>query len=249
VNPLPVPEPGAGPPRGPLGLIAALSWEIRPLLRRQADVEREGPFHSFSLRGEPAWLVVAGMGAENAFRAARQLLERGQVRGLVTLGFAGALVDSLAPGEVVIADRVFDQQSGERLHCDGELFPVAGGRHGDLLSVPDVIATAAAKRRLAQEWGAVAADMESAGVARAAAQAGVPFCAIKAITDTAAQSISIDFTRCRSEHSGLSIGKILREALRSPRGVGDVWMLARGARVAARSLAVVLGSADSRGTR
>jgi adenosylhomocysteine nucleosidase len=232
-----------------MGLVAALSWEVRPLLRRQDDVLRAGALFSFSLRGEPVRLVVAGMGAENSYRAARELLERGKVRGLVTLGFAGALVDSLAPGEVVIADRVLDQQSGERFDCDGELFPVASGRRGGLLSVAGVIATAAQKHRLAEEWGAAAADMESAGVARAAAQAGVPFCAIKAITDTAAQSISIDFTRCRSEHSGLSVGRILREALRSPRSVGDVWMLARGARVAARSLAVVLSSADSRRTR
>ncbi|MGH9783259.1 MAG: hypothetical protein ACRD88_03660 [Terriglobia bacterium] len=245
----PDPDLGAHREQSSVGLIAAFSWEVRPLLQRQKGVERDGPFCSFSLRGEPVWLSIAGMGAEKSCRAARSLLEQGRVRGLISLGFAGALADSLALGEIIIADRVFDQQSGERFDCDSELFPVEGVRRGSLLSAAEVIASAAEKRRLAREWGAVAADMESAGVARAAAQAGVPFCAIKAITDTSAQSISIDFTRCRSEHNGLSVRKVLREALRSPRGMRDVWMLARGARVAARSLAAALCSADSRGTR
>jgi nucleoside phosphorylase len=203
----------------------------------------------FSLRGEAVWLALCGMGAENSCRAARELLDRGKVRGLVTLGFAGALADSLAPGEIVIADRVFDQQSKEQFECDGELFPLPNARRGSLLSAAEVIASVAEKRRLAREWGVVAADMESAGVARAAAQAGVPFCAIKAITDTSEQSISIDFARCRSDDNGLSVRKIVREAMRSARGMRDLWMLAHGARVAARSLAAALGSADSRGTR
>ena len=245
----PAPDLGAGREQAPFGLVAAFSWEVRPLLRRQNGVARDGPFYSFWLRGQPVWLAVAGMGAEHSFRAARDLVERGRVRGLVTLGFAGALADSLAPGEIVIADQVLDQQSGARFACDGELFPMGGARRGNLLSVSSVITAAAEKRRLAREWGAVAADMESAGVARAAAQAGVPFCAIKAITDTSGQSISIDFTRCRSEHNGLSVRRIMREALRSPRGIRDMWMLAHGARAAARSLAAALCPADSRGTR
>ena len=245
----PAPDLGPHPAKAPLGLIAAFFWEVRPLLRRQNGVEQDGSVYSFSLRGEPVWLSIAGMGAENSCRAARSLLERGRVRGLITLGFAGALADSLAPGEVVIADCVFEQQSRERFDCDAKLFPVGGVRRGSLLSATEVIASAAEKRRLAREWGAVAADLESAGVARAAAQAGVPFCAIKAITDTSAQSISIDFARCRSEDKGLSVRKIVREAMRSARGIRDVWMLARGARGAARSLAAALGSADPRGTR
>lgn len=245
----PAPDLGPHPEQAPLGLIAAFSWEVRSLLRRQNDVERDGSVYSFWLRGEPVRLAIAGMGAENSCRAARELLECGKVRGLVTLGFAGALADSLALGEILIADQVLDQQSRERFDCDGELFPLGGVRCGSLLSVPEVIASAVEKRRLAREWGAIAADMESAGVACAAAQAGVPFCAIKAITDTSEQSISIDFARCRSEHKGLSARKIVREAMRTPRGVRDLWRLAYGAHVAARSLAAALCSADSRGTR
>jgi len=249
VNLLPIPDPVSREACATVGLVAALPWEVRPLLRRQEGVEREGPFYSFALRGEPAVLTIAGMGAENSFRAARDLLRRFEPRELVTLGFAGGLVESLAPGDVLLADRVLAQETGEQFDCQVDLWPLEGVRRGSLLSATRVINSTAEKRRLAGEWGAVAVDMESAGVARAAAQAGIPFCAIKSITDSSAQSISIDIARCQSDDKRLSLMKIVAEAIRTPQGIRDLWMLARGARVAARTLAAALCSAESRGKR
>ncbi len=233
----------------PIGLVAAVLWEVRPLLRRQAAVRRDGQVYSFHVGGKPALLTVAGIGAENSYRNARQLLERFQAGGLVTIGFAGALANSLVSGDIVLADRVLDQRTGEEFSCNGELWALENARRGSLLSAGGVIGSAAEKRLLADRWSAVAVDMESVGVARAAREGGVGFAAIKAITDTSTQSISIDFARCRSEHSGLSLWKIVLEAMRTAQGVRDLWMLARGARVASRNLAAALCPADSRGTR
>ena len=249
VNLLPIPERGATGAPMPIGLVAALPWEVRPLLRGRNGIERDGPFYSFVIRDEPALLTIAGMGAENSYRAAQSMLQRFAPRGLVTLGFAGGLQDDLAPGDLVLADHVLEQVTGEQFDCQVDLWPLEGVRRGRLLSVTRMIPSTAEKRRLAGEWGAVAADMESAGVARAAAQAGVPFCAMKAITDSSAQSISIDIARCQSEDKGLFLRKIVGEAIRTPHGIRDLWMLARGARVAARTLAAALCSAESRGKR
>ena len=250
---------GAAPGEGgrPIGLVAALSWEVRPLLRRQSGagrVEKDGPVYSFLARETPVHLTVAGVGAENAYRAARRLLDRYRVRGLVTIGFAGGLADSLNAGDIVLADHVTDQRTGERFDCSGELSlnglgPIEHAHRGGLLSVMEVVTAAAEKRKLAGKWGAVAVDMESAGVGRAASESGVAFAAVKAITDTAMQSISFDFARCRSEHNGLSFWKIAREGMRTSQAIRDVWMLAKGARIAARALAEALGSAELRGTR
>ncbi len=85
-------------------------------------------------------------------------------------------------------------------------------------------------------------DMESAGVARAALLGGVPFCAIKSITDSVEQSISIDFERCQREHEKLSGWNIVREGIRSLSGVKDLWRLAGSSRRAAGGLAAALGS-------
>ena len=233
----------------PIGMVAALSWEVRPLLSRQSGARKQGTVHSFLARGIPVRLAVAGVGAENAYREARRLLERYRVRGLVTIGFAGGLVDSLNAGDIVAADRVLDQRSGEQFDCSSGLWPTENARHGVLLSAAEVITSAAEKRNLADQWGAVAVDMESAGVARAAREAGVEFAAVKAITDTSRQSISFDFARCRSDDNRLSFWKIIREGMRTSQTIRDMWMLAKGARVAARELAAALGSPELRGTR
>ena len=233
----------------PIALVAALSWEVRPLLRRQSGVRKSGTVYSFLRDGAPVLLAVAGVGEENAYREAHRLLERVAVRGIVTIGFAGGLADFLNGGDVVLADHVMDQQTGERYDCSGDLWPAQHAHRGGLLSAAEVIASAAEKRNLAGKWGAVAVDMESAGVARAAAESGVEFAAIKAITDTSMESISFDFERCRSEHKGLSYWKIIREGMRTSQTIRDAWMLARGARVAARALAAALDSPELSGTR
>ena len=254
VNPARAADAVPGEAEASVGLVAALSWEVRPLLRRlsgvrKSGVEKNGPAYSFIVQGMPVHLTVAGVGAENAYREARQLLKRFRLRGLVTIGFAGGLVDSLNAGDIVLADQVFDQRTGERFDCSGDLWPIENVHRGGLLSATEVITSAVEKRNLAGKWGAVAVDMESAGVARAAAESGVEFAAIKAITDTSMQSISFDFANCRSDDNRLSFWKIAREGMRTSQTIRDMWMLAKGAHVAARALAAALGSPELRGTR
>ena len=249
VNPARVTDATGGQAEAPIGLVAAFSWEVRPLLRRQSGVQTSGGAYSFIARGLPVHLTVAGVGADNAYREARQLLERFRVRGLVTIGFAGGLVDSLNPGDIVLPHHVIDQRTGERFDCSDELWPVSNAHRGGLLSATSFIASAEEKRVLAGKWGAVAVDMESAGVARAAAERGVAFSAIKAITDNSVNSISFDFASCRSDDNKLSFWKIIREGMRTSQTIRDMWMLAKGARVASRALADALGSPELSGTR
>jgi len=229
-----------GVSEGPIGLVAAFAWEVRPLLRRRGDVQKEGAIRSFSLGGVPAKLVISGAGLESSYRAARRLLECCRLRGIVSIGFAGGLTDSLSRGDVVIAERVIDARTGETFRCIDALTLVATARRGDLLCAARVITSTMEKHSLAAEWNALAVDMESAGVARAAAESGVAFSAIKAVTDAAGRSISIDFARCQSDDKSFSLRKIVIEGLRTPNGIRDLWSLARGARVAARALAAAL---------
>jgi len=192
------------------------------------------------LDGQPVLLTIGGAGGENSFRAAQSLARGAPLSGLVTIGFAGGLAPRMKPGEVVLGDQVLDATTGERFPCDTSLLPVGFHRRGVLLSVSAVVATSVQKRSLGEKWGAVAVDMESAGVARAAAQAHLPFGAVKSITDTAEQSLSIDFARCRSEDKGFNLGAIVWQGLASRRGIADLIRLAWNARQAAGALAAAL---------
>ena len=237
-HPLVVPS---GRDRQWIGIVAAYQWEIRPLLRNRKQVKRlNSKLYSLTLRGEPVVLAIAGAGAENAFQAARNLAGAFSLRGLATMGFAGALASGLKPGDVILGDRVFDETTRERFECQSDLLPVRFIRRGSLLSVAGVVTSSARKLQLGKDWGALAADMESAGVARAAALAGLPFCAIKAITDSAEQSLSIDFNRCQSDDGGLSSWAVVKQALTTLGGARDLWRLAQGSRQAAGTLAAAL---------
>ena len=247
ISPL-ISDLAAGGAANPIGLVAALSWEVRLLLGRRRGVTKDGRIFSFLAGERPVHLVIAGIGAEKAYQGSLELLDRFPAQGLVTIGFAGALADSLVPGDLVLADHVFDQRTGERFACS-TIWPVANALRGGLLGATEFVASAAQKRILATEWGAVAVDMESAGVARAAAERQVRFSAIKAITDSSAQSISFDFARCQSEHKGLSYWKIIQEGPRTAQTIRDLWMLAKGGLAASRALAAALGPSELIGTR
>ena len=234
---------------GPIGLLAAVRWEVHPWLRGRSGVRKNGPVHSLTIHGLPVHVTVAGVGAENACREAHRMVDQFRVAGLVSIGFAGGLADFLRPGDIVSANCVVDQSTGERFECSPNLWPLETGYQGGLLCAAEVICSAEEKRSLAGQWGAVAVDMESAGVARAAAERGVAFAALKAVTDTSSQSISIDFAHCRSEDNELSFWKIIREGVRTSQTIRDFWMLARGARVASRALAAALDSPELRVTR
>ncbi len=236
-----------------IGIVAAFPWEVRPLLRYRSRAQRNQSLpkpsqqcgsgfqvHSLILGQESVLVIAGGAGAENSFRAAHYLARNFPLRGLITLGFAGGLATGLKPGEVILADRVLEEATRQRFECQTGLLPVRFDRHGNLLSVNAVVSTSIQKRSLGEQWGALAVDMESAGVARAASEAGLPFCAIKSITDSAEQSLSVDFSRCRSEDKDFSLRAVVRQGLTTTKGAGDLIRLAWNARQAAGALAAAL---------
>ena len=232
-----------GAPLSPVGVVAAFRREVSPLLRMRSEVKRFGRnCFGLELRGVPTLLSVSGAGAEHSFRAARELARTFPLRGLISFGFAAGLNDSLAPGALLVAEEVVEESSGERFACETTLLPSHIACRGALLSVSTVLQSAVQKRQLGQRWNAVAADMESAGVARAAREAGLPFAALKSVTDSSDESIAIDFQRCRSEHGGLVIWRVVWEAATSLQGLRDLIRLAGASRRAAHNLALGVGS-------
>jgi nucleoside phosphorylase len=158
-----------------IGFVAALGIECASLRRHRPRAAR--------------WHVEqSGPGAERAAAAAERAIAAG-ARLLVSWGLAGALRAALAPGTVVLPRRVV-RHGGEPLPVDAawhaRLAALSGElalECGDLLTVPAALESPAAKRSAAAATQAVAVDMESAGIAAAAARAGVPFVALRVVVD------------------------------------------------------------------
>ncbi|MGF1527489.1 MAG: hypothetical protein ACFCBW_11955 [Candidatus Competibacterales bacterium] len=139
-----------------------------------------------TLAAGPWWVVTAGVGGKRARRAGEHLLARGAV-GLVSWGCAAALSPALSPGDLVLPRGVV-AADGAWLPCDPSalalLSALAPAAHpGVLAEAREVLVEPAAKVGLARATGALAADMESAALARLALERGVAFAALRAISD------------------------------------------------------------------
>src|SRR5262249_2609217 len=145
---------------------------------------------SGTLGGCAVLMARAGAGRPAAARAAEVLLGRG-ARPLIAAGFGGALSPDLRPGDLLLANAVIEPSGRGWPTGPGLLGRAADGtaragsppsaapgrRHapagqvrvGLLLTVDRVVGTAEEKRRLREETGALAVDMESAAVMECAA--------------------------------------------------------------------------------
>jgi adenosylhomocysteine nucleosidase len=146
-----------------------------------------------SLRGQlpraAHWQVLqSGPGAARAAAAAGRAIDAGAGL-LISWGLAGGLSTAVAPGTVVLAKRVLAEGAAP-LAVDADwhsrLAALTDGLavdYGDLLTVAEPLESPAAKRAAAASSNAVAVDMESAGIAAAAARARVPFVALRVVVD------------------------------------------------------------------
>jgi adenosylhomocysteine nucleosidase len=164
-------------PREPrVAIIAAMPVELKELARtwpRQSVAA--GTATAQIWWSNTAVAACAGMGPQQAIRALAAVRSVADVRAVVSIGFAGALQEASVPGDVFLPSMVIDSNTGERIRT-------AAGDGSTLVTIARM-ADAEEKQRLAETYGAHCCDMEAAGLARHCVAAGLPFYALKAISD------------------------------------------------------------------
>jgi adenosylhomocysteine nucleosidase len=154
--------------------------EVRPLIRgwKVRVIEHDGRryrlFESVGAGNDEAALICGGVGAEAARRATEAIIQEVHPVRVVSVGFAGALDDSLHVGDVLQPRTVINAADGARTDV--------GSGDGILVSSASV-AGREQKSRLAKAYSASAVDMEGAAVALGAQARGIEFGALKAISD------------------------------------------------------------------
>ena len=206
-----------------IGFIAALALECTSLRRQLPRSER--------------WLVVqSGPGAARAAAAAGRAIDAG-AQLLVSWGLAGGLGVGVAPGTVIAPRRIL-AEGQEPLPVDpvwhsrlALLAADLGVHRGDLLTVAEPIESPAAKRAAAEATDAVAVDMESAGIANAAARARLPFVALRVVVDGVDDALPPGAANWIDEQGRRRKAAVLR-AVVDARRWGALLTLARRYRVA-----------------
>jgi len=161
---------------------------------------------------------------------------------LVSFGIAGGLKPGLRAGDIVISTEVVDDDrnwlSSENLRPRiSELARELGAVEGPVLGVRMALATKRAKRQAWKDTGAVAVDMESVAVARAAAALGIPFVVLRAIADPAARELPPAALVPLEDDGTPALGHVLASLLARPRQLPSLLTVAREARQALQALA------------
>ena len=177
-----------------------------------------------------ARVIHSGIGPARAADAARGLLAE-ECHALVSAGIAGGLDPTLEAGVVVVPDWVA-APDGRRFECDRPWRVVVrdllDGRGGGIVGSATVVGDVAAKRALFAA-GAAAVDMESHAVAEVAAEAGVPFIAVRVVADTAEMALPEWALDTVDSNGRLQVGRAVAAVAFAP------WRIATALRLAAAS--------------
>ena len=241
-----------------IGLVAAMSQEIRPLLRlaggyRHGRLERFR-IYRFQLAGFSCILVKTGVGLKAAAEATRLLVASVAPRLLVSFGIAGSLHDDLRVGDVVFATGVWRLKEG-KLQEFRPLWPLADEARraasdflrrresslfpGTIITTPGTQAVTLGDEKPVHP----VLDMETAAVAEVAARAGIPLIALRSISDTPSEPLPFDLEALTGEDYRPRLGRIAAMILRDPGILARSFRLKANAERASANMAGLLNAA------
>ena len=156
--------------------------------------------------------VANGAGAMRAASAVDAAAAVFHPDAVISTGFCGALDPDLRVADVVVATAVV---SADRRYNALPVSTAAAYHSGVVCSIDRVAQTAEEKRRL-RAGGAMAVEMEAAGVAARAQALGLPFHCIRVVTDLAGETMANDFNAALRSDGHFDTMVILRATLRRP---------------------------------
>ena len=169
-----------------------------------------------------------GMGCESAYRQVSEL-SAGTMLG--NIGVSGGMAPGLAPGTIILVDGIYNQCF--RLSCLKKSYHLnvalmdmleavlreqgIGYRRGMVLCVDEPLLTPADKAKAHDRTGALAVDMESAGVAEAALRKGLPFFCLRVICDPAKRGVERELLQGVDDRGNSRPFHLMAAVCRQPR--------------------------------
>jgi adenosylhomocysteine nucleosidase len=197
--------------------------------------------------GEGLTAVVSGGVASALAARLEAALTRYDVVGIISVGLGGALSPELSVGDWVVGDRVTDgatiwetdvawtQQIVAAIGSFGRLHV------GALVGSDVMVADAAAKASLHGRTGALAADMESHVSARLAQANGLPFAAVRVISDDAGRALPKAALAGMRPDGGMNLSAVLWALAKDPTQLPALIRTGREADTGFKALALLGG--------
>ncbi|HZR88752.1 MAG TPA: phosphorylase [Bradyrhizobium sp.] len=170
----------------------------------------------------PGMVVICSSSDPRQLRALLTVFDPSTIRGVISFGVAGGLDPSLKPGDVVLATEVVagDGRWLAGLSLNEQVIANLALKRrvvrGGLAGAEEVIVAQARKAALWLQTGAAAVDMESHIAAAYAADAGLPFAALRVISDSAHRSLPTLAKTAIRPDGRVDLRKILSGVVRDP---------------------------------
>ncbi|HEX2429773.1 MAG TPA: hypothetical protein VHK03_03280, partial [Aestuariivirgaceae bacterium] len=217
-----------------VGVVTGLVMEAR-IIARAAN---EGGHHRPHLK-------IAGPGAPTAQVTVDRLIAEG-AEAILSFGLAGGLDPSIPPGALIVPEGVLLPESDglkvletDRRWRNRLVNLLSSGsevRENPLLCSFEPVLGVADKAKLHQDSEAGAVDMESALIARAAANRSVPFLALRAVSDCAATAIPAAAASAMTPGGRLNIWPIIVALATGQLNLLDLLHVGRQSQLAAGNL-------------
>jgi adenosylhomocysteine nucleosidase len=188
-------------------------------------------FYKGKLKGKDVVVVRSGIGKVNAAVCSQILADRYHVDGIINTGIAGSLRNEINIGDIVLSEDTlqhdmdatgFGHPIGEipqmdvsvfkgdphmlqvALQCCRQEIPEIGVHTGRIVSGDQFVSTKEKKKWLLENFQGFCTEMEGAAIAQTAYLNQIPFLIIRAISDKADDSATMDYTEFEAkaiEHS------------------------------------------------
>jgi hopanoid-associated phosphorylase len=174
----------------------------------------------------------------------RDLTPTSDAAGIISIGIAGALAPDLRAGDVVIAERVVT--ANEAFETDGKWTARLAAtlpqvRIGAILGRSAIADTTEVKLALRTSTTADVVDMESHLAARAARDSGLPFAALRVVSDRADHALPPAVLVAMMPDGGIALGRVLKSVAMNPAQIPG---LIRTARESEKAFSALLGCVE-----
>ncbi|MDD5204184.1 MAG: hypothetical protein PHS17_02115 [Desulfobacterales bacterium] len=189
----------------------------------------------------------SGVGIEKGLEGARRLVREG-VHALVSVGVASGLRHDLETGDLIVGTRVIEERNKEQSEswesspaCSKPAYEalLGGGipaKEGPIVSVLSPVSTPKEKAELYRRSHALVSDMESSSIARAAAEADLPFLAVRVVIDPPQRKVDPDLSSCLDQHGRICFPVLWRNLCRKPSLFPELLVMSRDLAVALQAL-------------
>lgn len=246
-----------------IAIVCAMSMEVE-LIKAQMNIlktfsEGSATFYQAEFNGLPITIVQSGVGGEKATAATGCLLKLFKIDLVISTGFAGGLRQGIKIGDLIIAKNALYTKHTElaagalkevsELPCESTFVRSAMDignekglkiHEGNIVTVDELVAQSKAKMFLGKNCSALAVDMETAFVGQAASSAGVPFVAIRSISDDVADDIVLDYKRFVDERGNVKLRSAVSQIFHIVPRFIYVKRMHRKAKAASNTLAAFL---------